>query len=288
MIQQEFDFIKPSTLLEALKLLNREKICPIAGGTDIVPGLKQNSKRFNNIKKLIDIHHLPELTKIKKIRDKTSIGSATNFSDLISNKQILKDYPLLVKAATTIGSTQIRNLATIGGNFINNAPCADSVPPLLIYDASIKICSSNSEREIKLAEFLIKPYQTQLNPSELVTEIILPRPLSGYLGEFYKLGRRRGVAISRITLAIFVKIKNNIFENIRVAVGAVTPIGTRLYNLESFAKGKRISNDFLINLSQKLAEAILDKTGLRWSSPYKLPTTQRIFYQLLYKLCDIL
>jgi xanthine dehydrogenase FAD-binding subunit len=287
MIRQNFDFVKPDSLKEALAVLaqGNSNIRPIAGGTDFIPGLHQNSQRFNRIIKLIDISSLTELRQINKIKTDLSIGAAVTFSEIEKDKSIPKQYPLLTKAVSTIGSRQIRNRATIAGNFVNNAPCADSVPALLVYEAKIKIRTADKSRIIGLEEFLIKPYQTQLLPGELVTEILLPQPPAGFQGDFYKLGRRRGVAISRITLALLLKEKNRKIEAIRIAAGAVTPIGKRFLELERLAAGMEISDHNLQNLSRKLGDQILKQTGLRWSSPYKLPVTQQMFYQLLKKLC---
>ena len=287
MIRQSFDFVKPGSLKEALDTLAQRdpNIRPIAGGTDFIPGLHQDSQRFNQIKKLVDISSLTELKQIKKIKTGLSIGAAVTFSDIEKNKIILKHYPLLAKAVSTIGSRQIRNRATIAGNFVNNAPCADSVPALLVYEAKIKIRTANKSRIIGLEDFLIKPYQTQLQPGELVTEILLPQPPAGFRGDFYKLGRRRGVAISRITLAVLVKQKHRKIEAIRIAAGAVTPIGKRFPELEAMAADMETSDHNLQDLSRKLGEQILEQTGLRWSSPYKLPVTQQMFYQLLHKIC---
>lgn len=286
---KEFDFIRPADLGEALGILaeGNEAFKPLAGGTDIVPGLQQGSRRFTGIQKLVDIHHLPELNGIRETETGISIGAAVNFSTIQQNSLVRKNYPLLAKAVSTIGSVQIRNRATIAGNFVNNAPCADSVPPLLVYNAEIKIQSAEGKRKLRLEEFLIKPYHTQLHPDELVTEIVLPAPPSGYRGDFYKLGRRRGVAISRITLAVLLKIEQEIIEDIRIAAGAVTPIGKRFRKLEAFARGKSATPDFLKELAQKLGGQVLEATGLRWSTPYKLPVTQQMFYQLLRECAEI-
>lgn len=111
------------------------------GGTDIFPGFHIESKIFVNIDVLLDIKRISTLKKIVERKDSVEIGAAITFSEIIESEIIKKYFPLLVKAASQIGSVQIRNRATIVGNFVNNAPCADSVPPLLVYDAKIEIQS---------------------------------------------------------------------------------------------------------------------------------------------------
>ena len=280
------DLLISKDIGEVLDILagEKEKAAPIAGGTDIIPGFHQKANRFAGLRILIDINQIPDLKKIRITNSGASIGAAVTFADILGHQKLGTHYPLLAKAASTIGSVQIRNRATIAGNFVNNAPCADSVPPLLVYDARIRIRSRNKERELSLSEFLLKPYRTQLQPDELVTEILLPVAPRGYRGDFYKLGRRRGVAISRITLAVLLHIRSDRINDIRLASGAVTPIGKRFYDLESASAGKKISPEFLKTISIEFGKAILQETGWRWSSPYKLPVTQQMVYQILQKL----
>ena len=283
---QEFEFVQPKDLREALYLLEQGNARVIAGGTDIVPGFQQEASRFKNIKLLIDIHGLKELKIIEKENNHVIIGAGITFSELIKHPLIKELYPLLTKAAGSIGSVQIRNRATIAGNFVNNAPCADSVPPLLVYDAEIQIQSSNKNRKVPLEDFLLNPYKTQLQPDEIVTRVILPVPGDDYQGDFYKLGRRRGVAISRISLALLLDIQNSVILDLRIASGAVTPIGKRFKQLEKSAIGKKVTTELFQQLAQELGQQVLDITGLRWSTEYKLPVLQQMFYQLLENVCE--
>ena len=277
------EILTPKSLNDALGILsNHNKVLKIiAGGTDVVTGLKQESNRFINTEVLIDINRISEVKGIEKRNGKISIGAAATFSEIYKDQIVSKELPVLKKAVSTIGSLQIRNRATIAGNFVNNAPCADTVPALLVYNATIEIESINSKREISLQEFLQGPYKTQLKKDEIVTRINIPVPPKTFVGDFYKLGRRQAVAISRITLAVLMELNENKINEIRIASGAVTPIGTRFAELEKLAAGKEINNDFLKTLARMLGEEIIKLTGLRWSSEYKLPVVQQMFYQLL-------
>lgn len=281
----QFQYCRPKSLTELKNYLgefqNNSRI--LAGGTDIVPGFIQGSKRFTSITHLIDISSIRELKEIKANGEFVSIGSAVTFSDVYKNDIINKHLPLLAKAAYTVGSLQIRNRATIVGNFVNNAPCADSVPPLLVYDASIKIISPESERIIPLSEFLLNPYETQLKSNECVVEIRVPLLKKNYIGDFYKLGRRSAVSISRISLAFLLLQEENLIKEFRVASGAITPIGKRFYEIENSFIGKDLSSDTFMEIAIKLGELILETTGLRWSTAYKLPVVQQVLYQLLEK-----
>lgn len=282
----EMEFIRPETLNEALGLLgdNEKNTRLISGGTDIIPGIRQGSKRFKNIRRLIDIHHLRELDFISKEKENLRIGAATSFARIAGNESVKRAIPVLAEAAKHIGSVQIRNRATIAGNFVNNAPCADSVPALLVYNARIKIISQKSQRELLLEEFLKGPYTTALKQDEIVSEICIPLDAQNYQGVFYKLGRRRGVAVSRISLAVLMQMSGKKISDIRISSGAVTPIGMRFRKLEKAFINEKPTPVLLKKFARELGEEILQVTGLRWSTPYKLPVIQQIFYKII---CDI-
>lgn len=130
--------------------------------TNIFPRFHIESKIFVNIDVLLGIKRISTLKKkIIERKDSVEIGAAITFSEIIESEIIKKYFPLLVKTASQIGSVQIRNRATIVGNFVNNTPCADSAPPLLVYDAKIEIQSLTRKKIIPLQKFLIKPYHTQ-------------------------------------------------------------------------------------------------------------------------------
>ena len=283
----DLEYIRAIDLNDTLKILDVKngKVKVLAGGTDIITGLQQGFSRFAKINKLLDIAQLNELKSISITEDNFEIGAGLTFTEIISNNTIATAYPLLVKAASTIGSFQIRNRATIGGNIINNAPCADSLSPLLVYDASVRIQSNKGAKEVLLKDFLSEAYRTNLEQNEIVTHIILPKILKTYIGDFYKLGRRRGVAISRLSLTVLIKCEKQIIEDLRIAGGAVTPVAMRFTNIEEMGIGKKVSNKLLISLSQEIGRKVLKVTGLRWSSAYKLPVVQQSLYQLLVNVC---
>lgn len=280
------EILLPKSIDEVCRLIqnNNGSSKIIAGGTDIIPGFHIESPRFADIAKLIDINNIKELKSVSIDNDVISIGSAITFSEIISDPVLNEKLPLLVKASKTIGSAQIRNRATLGGNFINNAPCADSVAPLLVYDAKIKINSFTAEKIMNLQDFLVKPYGTRLKPDEIVTKIIVPLPSEKFKGEYYKLGRRRAVSISRISLAALLDFNDGIIDELRIASGAVTPIGTRFYDVERFAKGKTLNDQSVKEIAIRLGERILDVAGVRWSSEYKIPVVQQLCCQLLKKI----
>jgi len=282
----DLEILSPDSIKEVVDILSKSNTGTrlLAGGTDIIPGFQIDSKRFRGIEGLIDLAGVDELKTISESDDKVTIGAACSFTEISRNKIVADNFPLLSEAANAIGNPQIRNRATIAGNFINNAPCADSVPPLLVYDALLEKISNEGKQRTSLEETLLVPYQTSVKPNEVVTKIILPKRRKNYYGTFYKLGRRKGVAISRITLALLLLVEDGKIKDLKIASGAVTPIGMRLRELEESCIGKSPGKQLFEEVSRNLGKKILDVTGLRWSSHYKVKVVQQMLYQLLEKL----
>jgi len=282
----DIEILSPGSINDVVELLSKNKPGTrlLAGGTDIIPGFQIDSKRFLHIDCLIDLGGVDEMKRISESDDEVTIGAACTFTEISKNKIVKDNLPLLTEAANTIGSPQIRNRATIAGNFINNAPCADSVPPLLVYDALLEKISNEGKQRTSLEETLLVPYQTTVKLNEVVTKIIIPKKRKIYYGTFYKLGRRRGVAISRITLALLLLVEDDKIKDMKIASGAVTPIGMRLRELEESCIGKSPGKELFKEVSKNLGKKILDVTGLRWSSHYKVKVVQQMLYQLLEKM----
>jgi len=282
----DIEILSPGSINDVVELLSKNKPGTrlLAGGTDIIPGFQIDSKRFLHIDCLIDLGGVDEMKRISESDDEVTIGAACTFTEISKNKIVKDNLPLLTEAANTIGSPQIRNRATIAGNFINNAPCADSVPPLLVYDALLEKISNEGKQRTSLEETLLVPYQTTVKLNEVVTKIIIPKKRKIYYGTFYKLGRRRGVAISRITLALLLLVEDDKIKDMKIASGAVTPIGMRLRELEESCIGKSPGKELFKEVSKNLGKKMLDVTGLRWSSHYKVKVVQQMLYQLLEKM----
>lgn len=209
----------------------------VAGGTDILVRLKDG--RLNDYP-LIDIFDVEELKGIS-IRDNSLIiGAGTIFDDIINNHTVKEYFNELIMAIRSIGSPQIRNHATIGGNIANASPAGDSILPLLASNARLRVVSmDNTERFIGLSDFFIGPGKTVLKKGEFIYEIVLP--LNRGKGFFYKMGQRDSLAISKVSMCIR-------YDNVyHIALGAVykTPmLATKTMN---FLNSSTLLNDEVIN-----------------------------------------
>ena len=279
-------FHKFTELKQVLQFINKNgtQSTIIAGGTDVLIELRKDDSKFENVEHIIDIHDIQELRNISVENNVCSIGACCTFKEIGNNELIRSHFPVLKMAVEKIGSPQIRNIATIGGNICNLAACADSIAPLLVYDAQVRLRSESSARTVPLDTILIKPYKTDVHHDEILTQILLPLPDKDWKHCFYKLGRRSGGSISRLSYAILLKTREGKIEDIRFAFGALFSVPKRLKDIENELRHQTISADLWKDVSRKIAQKILDETGVRWSTSYKIPTLQQLFFTSLMNL----
>lgn len=280
------EFVAFDHIHEALSFLsqNRRQSKILSGGTDLLIALRKKDPSLNSVKYILSLNHIPSLKNITCNDFECVIGGATTFKTILSNKGIIENFPLLADAVLQIGSPQIRNVATIGGNICNLAACADSIAPLLIYDAKVRIQSVDSDRVIPLEKILIKPYTVNIQSHEILSEVLLPLPDKTGKSCFHKLGRRRGVSISRMSYAIYIRTENSTLMDFRIALGSLFPIPRRLRSLENEIIGSEVNPQLWRDVSRKIAHQIVDETGIRWSTRYKSPTIQQLLYTSLTQL----
>ena len=247
------DFFYPETLKEALKLLsenegNSQLNVPVAGSTGIV--FSKNPK----ITGLVDINRLG-LDYIKKENGSIKIGASATVQK-ISRSKALQSVAggILSKAAGSIGSRLIRNSCTIGGNISGLRIWSDLPAPLLVLDAKIKAQSEKGERIIPAEEFFSKTPSKILNPSELVTEIIIPVPEKS-AGSFIKFVRTK-VDYTFMDTAFYMELKDGKIINPGLSVSAVTLLPVRLKAIEEFLNGKALDEKLLEEVSKKAEEEI--------------------------------
>jgi CO/xanthine dehydrogenase FAD-binding subunit len=270
-------FAKPKKLLELLQLLNNEKYTIIAGGTDLMVEVHKGKEMSG---KVIDISSIEDLKGIISSEKSVTILSGTTHAEVEKNEDVNKYIPIVAKACSLVGSTLIRNRGTIGGNIANNASCADSIPPLLLLNAKVKLKSLMNERTISLDEFLGINGSVDLKNGEVLYAIEAER-LDGYRCELVKVGRRKALAISRLTLAIALKEKDGIIEDLRLCPGAMLPKHSRLYNTENKFKGENFSSETIEAIASSAVEEALSLSGRRWSAEYKEPVLKGLIVRTL-------
>jgi CO/xanthine dehydrogenase FAD-binding subunit len=280
---ERFQYVRPASIGEALALLNEPGIAsrPFAGGTDLVL-LARLDKICDRV---VDITQIPELHQIKRENNQVFIGAGATFSEVIEAGVIQETAPLLVQACRQVGSPQIRNMGTLGGNVANAAACADSIPALVCLDAIATVRTSEGERQWPVSELIIRPNRTQIPKGGLLVSLSFIVPQTGSRSIFLKLGRRNALAISRLTIAALGRLDSagKIAET-RIVPGSATPQIVRFASVETGLTGRVPSEALCREASQQTVAEMTGITGRRWSSEFKEPALQTMVTRALMQV----
>ena len=250
-----FHYLTPKTIDEAISLMEShgEKARYIAGGTDILVKVKEK-KVLPDF--LISLRHIPDLAYIRHEEAKRilRIGSMTTHRMLEKSPLIRGRYPILSDAVDNIGSVQIRNVATIGGNIVNAVPSADGAIPLITLGAKIRMRGPKGKREMGLVDFFIGPGQTLLEHGEIVLEFVVPgfSPHTGMA--YYKHTRRAAMELPILGVGVLLSLEDDgiTCSEARVGLGVLAPTPMRALNAEEILKGRKI-DDVLLERAGKAA-----------------------------------
>lgn len=267
-----FRTFSPQTPAQALALLSLpEDYLPIAGGTNVLVDLYKGKITPSGF---VDLSRIEEWKTIE-IKDQVlEIGSLVTHADLEANPIVKKYCPALSMGACAVGSPQIRNRGTLGGNLQSASPAADCAPPLLAHDAILTLVSANdsgklSERQLNLTDFFLGVGKTALRHKELIQKVsinINPKDQSIFL----KSGLRKALAISLVNLAVSLELdENNSCSKARVALGSIAPTPIRIRRVEEFLEGQKLTEDVIEETSQIVQKEISPISDLRASAEYR-------------------
>jgi CO/xanthine dehydrogenase FAD-binding subunit len=263
-IINEFEYFKPATIAQALKLLAKyKKSAILAGGTDLLNLLKDGSAQPEAV---IDIKGLAALRKIKYANGRLQIGALVTFSELIEAKIIRRYFPLIMETARTVASPGIRNRATMVGNICSAVPCLDSGPLLLAYDAVVSTVGPAGKREIPVGEWFVGPRKTSLKDGEMVSGLTIPMPQEKHAGSFVKLGRYAGEDLAQASVLTIVLAG----KRFRVAFGSVAPVPFRAGRIEELLSGKELTARLLAEAKDLVGAVISPISDLRATKEYRL------------------
>ncbi len=236
-----FDFKSPHSLGEACHLLAAPGSRAIAGGTDVIPQLRDGRFQAST---LVDLSRVPDLNTIEWAGDEIAIGSLTTYTTMLNSPLLREHAPFLVQVSGVVGGVQTQNRGTLGGNIANASPAGDTLPVLLALDAKVDLVSDDGERSLLLADFLLGPGRTALAPGELIRQVrFAPLPPDAK-SVFLRLGNRRGMLISVVSAALVVALDpGGQFRDCRIALGAVAPTPIRCLEAESLLLGSRADDE---------------------------------------------
>ncbi|WP_067925052.1 FAD binding domain-containing protein [Alicyclobacillus shizuokensis] len=265
-----FQLLQPETLEEALSLLNTDdpSVRPVAGGTALM--LMMKSKVFTP-HTLVSLQRLkPSLSGIRlDDAGDLHLGPLASLRDVERSPVVAEFTPVITQAMQTLSNVRVRNVATVGGHLAHGDPHMDLPPILMALDARVRISGQAGEREVALPEFLTGYYTTVLNPSELITDVVVPALPNGLSGTYLKYTALSADDWPMCGVAAFVRMQGGVVAEARVAVSAATERPVRLTGVESFLRGRRPAAEAFEEAAELAAAGVHPLADIRGSSGYK-------------------
>jgi CO/xanthine dehydrogenase FAD-binding subunit len=258
------EYRTPRSLEEAIELLGRTRLArPVAGGTDLAVLVAEGLIAPDT---LVDVCGIPGLRGIRRTPEGITIGAATTVAEIAGRD----DLPAcLVQGARAIGSPQIRNLATVGGNICNASPCGDTLAPLLALDADLVLASAAGTRTVAAERFFLGPKKTVLGSGEILVEVRIPRARLEGSSAFRMIGKRNGQAISQVNVAVWLLQDGGRISIARAAVGSVAPVPLRLTRTEALLQGTHAGSIDMDGIRRRIDSEIAPISDVRASVEYR-------------------
>ena len=265
---KRFDYLAPLSLGEAVTMLSDQpEAVPLAGGTDILVQVKENHR---SVQTFLSLNRVSEINTYRRVNGSLHIGSRVTTGKIAADPWIQEELTALAIGAGLIGSVQIRNMATIGGNICNASPSADTAPPLLALDAQAIIVSKHGERTLPIETFFLGPGQSALQPGELLEAVIVPG-LPANSGSFYlRHTPRAWMDIAVVGVAAVITLDDaGAVAAVRLALGAVAPVPMRARTAEALLIGEIPDDDLIREVGATAARESRPIDDLRASADYR-------------------
>lgn len=264
---EPFDYLRPNQLTELAQILQQPEVRIVAGGTDVIPQL--HSGRIN-VRTMVDISRVSELRYLHCHPQCVEIGALTTFAEIAASPFLAEHARTIVEAAEWVGAPMTRQRGTLGGNLANASPAADSIPALMVLDASIALYAAARQRTMRLEKFFVGPGKTVLQPDEMIHHVTFSPLTPGWGSAFIKRGPRHGMTIAIISAAAAVEITSEgVLKAVRVAVGAVAPTVVRLYQAESLLAGRKLDEIRWDRVETCIGQEISPIDDIRASQTYR-------------------
>lgn len=293
MLLPRFDVVEPESLEAALEALADPAVSsrPVAGGTDLVPDFKREYDRrlrFPSLpafrpgpfpERLVSLLRISELRGMRFDAEGVWLGPLVTMSELAKDRRLTGALGALADGAASVGSPQVRNRATLGGNLCNARPCADTAPPVVALGAVLTLASQAGRREVASPHFFLGPGQTVLEPGELLVSIRIPPQPPACGSAALKLGVRRAYEIAIASAAAWVALEGDRVASARVAFGSVapTPIVVELADLA----GRTPDKTALREAAKTAAAQTKPIDDFRASAAYRRQAAELLAYRTL-------
>jgi CO/xanthine dehydrogenase FAD-binding subunit len=265
----KFDFIAPRSPEDAVLQLQERgpggKL--IAGGTDLLLQLKARVTRPSYV---VDLSRLPELTRLEYQPNRGLwIGAMVRMRTIQQSPLVQERFGIVVDGAKLVGSIQIRNLATVGGNLCNAAPSADVAPPLIAAGARAEILGPGGSRSVPLDEFFLGPRRTVLGPAELLLGVLVPEPAARSGGHYLRHTPRKEMDIAVVGVGSHLTLENGHCSDARIVLGAVAPTPMRAARAEAALRGQPLTPELIAHAAGLAAEEARPITDVRGNADFR-------------------
>ena len=257
------EYALPQSVDEALSKLNSEPYAIVfAGATDLIPQLRGGRAEP---RLLVDLKKIPSLINLSFSKGTWKIGAATPVSSIKNNEKLTKELPGLSEASALIGSDQIQNRASLGGNVCTASPGADTVPSLMVNDTLVVIASNSGPRTIPVADVITGPGSISLGSGEFLIEFLVPQPPSRTSDAYERFIPRTEMDIAVVDAAARISLdERGHCQEAKIAIGAAAPTVIRIPVAERILQGKKINDEVLTEVMDETSKAcnpINDKRG---------------------------
>jgi CO/xanthine dehydrogenase FAD-binding subunit len=256
----------------------------IAGGTDILVG----PRPFTDKHILIDISQVTELKKVTVgAGGVLSVGVGLTHQEIVDHPVIRRRARLLQLACGRVGSIQIRNRGTLGGNLGNASPAGDSIPALACLDARVVVAGRSRRREFDLLSFFTGPGETALQVDEVIESVQIPEREGRSVAFFKKAGQRRGMCCSKASVALLARRRSpKSLSDVRVALGAVAPTVLRIPEVEQVLEGRRLTPAVIREAAEACSRAANPIDDIRSTADYRRQVVGALLTEGLFEIAD--
>lgn len=268
MIPPPFEYLRPSTIPEAIKLLQQHgddaKI--LSGGQSLIPMMKL---RIARPAYLVDINRIAGLSYVKEEGGFLKIGGLTREAELEASPVVRSKYPILLDTAHVIADPQVRNLATVAGNLAHGDPANDHPATMVALGAQIVATGARGERVIPIEDFFVTLFTTALQQGEILTEIRIPVPPAHSGGAYFKLERKVGDFATAAVAAQVTLDGSGAVLKVGIGLTNVGPTPIKAKRAEDFLRGKKLDAGNIAQAAQLAADDAQPSSDLRGPAEYK-------------------
>jgi carbon-monoxide dehydrogenase medium subunit len=271
---RRFELALPHSIADCLKILTERggKAKVVAGGTDLLPQLKNG---VINPPCVVDLSGVAELRALARANGNDRghglrIGASVTARTLELDEHVRSAYASIAESGALVGSVQIRNLATVGGNLCNAAPSADMAPPLLALDAEAVIIGPTGQRRVPIASFFTGVRKTVLAPDELLLELVVPTPGPHSGGNYLRHTPRRELDIAVVGVASQITLADGKCTKARIALASVATTPVRALKAEAALAGQALTPALIERAAELALEAARPISDQRGSAEYRL------------------